>query len=79
MLRRCAMLQDVPDDTGGVDCGQILVTSDLAMRGIDFQGASHVVIFDFPSSAAEYIHMAGRTARAGADGALCSFACLPST
>ena len=45
------------------------------MRGIDFQGASHVVIFDFPTSAAEYIHMAGRTARAGADGALCAWGC----
>eukprot|EP00750_Incisomonas_marina_P010646 INCI16292.16.p1 GENE.INCI16292.16~~INCI16292.16.p1 ORF type:complete len:590 (-),score=110.45 INCI16292.16:1376-3145(-) len=60
--------QDITNDTFSVDHGQILVTSDLAMRGIDFQGASHVVIFDFPTSAAEYIHMAGRTARAGADG-----------
>jgi len=50
------------------EAGQVLVTSDVSIRGIDFQDASHVVIFDFPRTAAEYIHMAGRTARAGTEG-----------
>lgn len=46
----------------------ILVTTDLAARGLDTLDVSHVVHFDFPSSAADYVHRCGRTARAGKRG-----------
>jgi ATP-dependent RNA helicase DDX56/DBP9 len=47
------------------DCG--------VSRGIDFEGVSFVVNFDFPLSAASYTHRVGRTARAGASGTALSF------
>ena len=46
----------------------VLVATDLAARGLDALDVSHVVQFDFPKSAAEYLHRAGRTARAGKRG-----------
>jgi len=46
----------------------VLVTTDLAARGLDNLDVSHVVQFDFPKSAADYIHRCGRTARAGRRG-----------
>ena len=45
-------------------------------RGIDFQGVSFVINFDFPSSAAAYTHRIGRTARGGASGTALSFVTL---
>ena len=42
------------------------VATDLAARGLDTLDVEHVVQFDFPRSAAEYLHRAGRTARNGA-------------
>jgi ATP-dependent RNA helicase RhlE len=50
--------------------GQIrtLVATDIAARGIDVDGISHVVNFDLPNIAETYVHRIGRTARAGADG-----------
>jgi superfamily II DNA/RNA helicase len=47
----------------------VLVTTDIAARGLDNLDVSHVVQFDFPRSAAEYLHRCGRTARAGRRGA----------
>jgi ATP-dependent RNA helicase SrmB len=44
------------------------VATDLAARGLDTLDVKHVVQFDFPRSAAEYLHRAGRTARNGARG-----------
>ncbi len=50
--------------------GQIrtLVATDIAARGIDVDGVSHVVNFDLPNVPETYVHRIGRTARAGSDG-----------
>ena len=48
----------------------VLVATDLAARGLDRLGVAHVVQFDFAKSAEEYLHRAGRTARAGASGTI---------
>ncbi|MBL4697687.1 MAG: DEAD/DEAH box helicase, partial [Phycisphaerales bacterium] len=46
----------------------VLVASDLASRGIDVEGITHVVNFDLPDDPDLYVHRIGRTARAGNDG-----------
>jgi superfamily II DNA/RNA helicase len=50
--------------------GQVrtLVATDIAARGIDVDGITHVVNFDLPNIPETYVHRIGRTARAGADG-----------
>lgn len=48
---------------------QILVASDVAARGLDIPDVSHVVNFDVPSHAEDYVHRIGRTGRAGREGA----------
>jgi len=50
-----------------------LVATDIAARGIDVDGISHVVNFDLPNVPETYVHRIGRTARAGADGTAISF------
>lgn len=52
---------------------RIMVASDVAARGIDVQDISHVINFDIPSLAEEYVHRIGRTARAGKEGIAISF------
>jgi len=47
---------------------RVLVATDIAARGIDVSGLSHVVNFDVPNLADDYIHRVGRTARAEATG-----------
>lgn len=47
---------------------QILVTTDIASRGLDLLNVSHVINFDIPKHTEEYIHRIGRTGRAGASG-----------
>ncbi|MES2743698.1 MAG: DEAD/DEAH box helicase [Pseudomonadota bacterium] len=47
---------------------QVLVATDVAARGLDIDDLSHVVNFDLPSVAEDYIHRVGRTGRAGASG-----------
>ena len=49
------------------DC-RILVATDIAARGIDIDGISHVINFEMPNVAEQYVHRIGRTARAGKDG-----------
>jgi ATP-dependent RNA helicase RhlE len=49
------------------------VATDIAARGIDVEGVSHVVNFDLPNVPESYVHRIGRTARAGADGLAISF------
>lgn len=53
----------------------VLVATDIAARGIDVDGVSHVINFDLPHVPESYVHRIGRTARAGAEGmaiALCA-------
>ncbi|PZO89571.1 MAG: DEAD/DEAH box helicase [Sphingomonas sanxanigenens] len=52
---------------------KILVATDIAARGIDVSGVSHVFNFELPNVAEQYVHRIGRTARAGADGVAISF------
>ncbi|GGW50630.1 DEAD/DEAH box helicase [Alishewanella tabrizica] len=52
---------------------QVLVTTDLASRGLDLLQVSHVLNFDLPKHAEEYVHRIGRTGRAGAKGTALSF------
>lgn len=47
---------------------RFLVATDVAARGIDITGLSHVVLYDFPEDPESYIHRTGRTGRAGASG-----------
>ncbi len=52
---------------------RVLVATDIAARGIDVAGVSHVVNFDLPAGPEDYVHRIGRTARAGASGVAISF------
>jgi ATP-dependent RNA helicase RhlE len=54
------------------DC-PVLVATDVAGRGLDISGISHVINFDVPRCPEDYIHRAGRTARAGATGQVITF------
>jgi len=47
---------------------QILVCTDVAARGLDIKGVSHIYNYDLPRDGDSYIHRIGRTARAGAEG-----------
>jgi len=51
---------------------RVLVATDIASRGIDIDGISHVINYDLPNVAESYVHRIGRTARAGKDGAAIS-------
>lgn len=53
----------------------ILVATDVASRGIHIDGVTHVINFDLPQDAEDYVHRIGRTARAGASGRAISLAC----
>jgi ATP-dependent RNA helicase RhlE len=52
---------------------KLLVATDIAARGIDVSGVSHVINFELPNVPEQYVHRIGRTARAGADGLAISF------
>ena len=52
---------------------RVLVATDLASRGIDVSGVTHVINFELPADAESYVHRIGRTARAGASGIALSF------
>ena len=52
---------------------QVLVATDVAARGIDIDGITHVVNFDLPIEPEGYVHRIGRTGRAGAEGVALSF------
>ena len=52
---------------------KILVATDIAARGIDVTGVSHVINFELPNVSEQYVHRIGRTARAGAAGVAISY------
>ena len=52
---------------------RILVATDVAARGIDVRDISHVINFDLPRMAEDYVHRIGRTGRAGATGTAISY------
>jgi len=52
---------------------RVLVATDVAARGIDIDGVTHVVNFDIPHEPEAYVHRIGRTGRAGAEGTAISF------
>lgn len=56
---------------------RVLVATDIAARGIDVDGVTHVINYELPNEPESYVHRIGRTARAGADGVAISF-CDPS-
>jgi ATP-dependent RNA helicase RhlE len=67
-----------PQRTAALDAfrsGQIriLVATDIAARGIDVSGVSHVFNFELPNVPEQYVHRIGRTARAGAEGVAISY------
>ena len=51
----------------------VLIATDIAARGLDIDLVSHVINFDLPVNAENYVHRIGRTGRAGADGVALSF------
>jgi ATP-dependent RNA helicase RhlE len=52
---------------------KVLIATDIAARGIDVDGISHVINYDLPNIPESYVHRIGRTARAGAAGVAISF------
>src|SRR5262249_27957866 len=68
--RRLRILGDFKDGTL-----PILVATDVASRGLHIEGVSHVINYDLPFDAEDYVHRAGRTARAGASGHAITLAC----
>ena len=68
--KRLKILEDFRDGTL-----PILVATDVASRGLHIDGVTHVVNFDLPLDAEDYVHRVGRTARAGASGKAVSLAC----
>src|SRR6056297_164032 len=53
----------------------MLVATDVASRGLHIEDVSHVINYDLPQEAEDYVHRIGRTARAGESGDAISFAC----
>jgi len=71
--KRLSLLQRFTD--GELD---IMVATDVAARGLHIPAVSHVINYDLPTDAEDYVHRIGRTARAGASGEAISFACEDS-
>jgi ATP-dependent RNA helicase RhlB len=68
--KRMKILEDFREGTLPV-----LVATDVASRGLHIDGVTHVINYDLPFDAEDYVHRVGRTARAGASGTAISLAC----
>ena len=68
--KRLRVLDDFRDGTL-----PILVATDVASRGLHIDGVTHVINFDLPQDAEDYVHRIGRTARVGAEGNALTLAC----
>jgi len=68
--KRLKVLEEFKDGTL-----PILVATDVASRGLHIEGVTHVINYDLPEDAEDYVHRIGRTARAGAGGKAISLAC----
>ena len=55
---------------------RVLVATDIAARGLDIEQLPHVVNFELPNVAEDYVHRIGRTGRAGLDGEAVSLVCI---
>ena len=55
---------------------KVLIATDIAARGIDVAGLSHVINYDLPNEPEAYVHRIGRTGRAGHEGDAISFCCI---
>ena len=55
---------------------RVMIATDIAARGIDIAGLSHVFNYDLPNEPESYVHRIGRTGRAGLDGTAISFCCI---
>ena len=55
---------------------RFLIATDIAARGLDIEGLSHVINYDLPMEPEAYIHRIGRTGRAGKSGTAISFCCI---
>ena len=75
-LRRRAS-EEAPEPAQGLQHGDlpVLVGTDVAARGLHIPDVTHVVNYDLPEDAEDYVHRIGRTARAGAAGDAISFVC----
>ncbi|MGY8825368.1 MAG: DEAD/DEAH box helicase [Candidatus Latescibacterota bacterium] len=62
-MKRKRAIDDFRDATANV-----LLASDIAARGLDIQGVTHVFNFDIPTQSKDYLHRVGRTSRAGSEG-----------
>jgi len=54
---------------------RVLVATDIASRGLDIEDLPHVINYELPGDAEDYLHRAGRTGRAGKEGRAISFVC----
>ncbi len=68
--KRLKILRDFKEDRLAV-----LVATDVASRGLHIEAVSHVINYDLPEDAEDYVHRIGRTGRAGLEGIAVSFAC----
>ncbi|MDZ7543159.1 DEAD/DEAH box helicase, partial [Clostridium perfringens] len=66
--QRAAVMRKFRD--GSID---VLVATDVAARGLDVSGVTHVINFDLPQDPESYVHRIGRTGRAGKEGSAWSF------
>ena len=70
-----SVLVNASNELGAFRAGscRVLVATDIAARGIDVDGVTHVINYDLPNVAESYVHRIGRTARAGATGIAMAF------